>query len=89
MRNDFFFFGYVRTSHTARPPNNRPRHTRRLEYAAVWTPILVSTGGVNNTTSPMCIRQIKGKVTQKAVLFGEPYLESSASVDGRDIGHRR
>lgn len=79
----------MRTSHTARPPNNRPRHTRRLEYAAVWTPILVSTGGVNNTARPMCIRQTKGKVTQKAVLFGESYLEFSASGDRKDIGHRR
>lgn len=85
----FFVFGYVRTSHTARPPNNRERATRRLEYAAVWTPILVSTGGVNSTASPMCVRQTRGKVTQKAVLVCKTSIESSASGDRRDIGDRK
>lgn len=77
------------TSHTARPPKNKPRTTRRLEYAAVWTPILVRTGGVNNTASPMCIRQTKGKVIQKVAFVCDMCVESWASDDVRDIGDRR
>ena len=77
------------TSHTARPPNNKARATRRLEYAAVWTPILVSTGGVNNVASPMCIRQTMGKVIQKAALLCEMCVEFWVSNDRRDIGDRR
>ena len=37
----------------------------------------------------MCIRQTKGKVTQKAVLFCGVCVEFSASDDRRDIGDRR
>ena len=82
-------FGYVSTSHTARPPKNKPRATRRLEYAAVWIPILVRIGGVNSTASPMFIRQTKEKVIQKAALVCEMYVESRVSDDARDIGDRR
>lgn len=79
----------MRTSHTARLPKNKPRTTRRLEYAAVWTPILVRTGGVNNTARPMCIRQTKGKVIQKEESVFEMRVESWVSDDMRDIGDRR
>ena len=50
----------------------------------------MSTGGVNNIASPMCTRQTKGKVTQKAILVCDVVLlEPSASGDRKDIGHRR
>ena len=44
---------------------------------------------MNKTARTICIRQIKGNVTQKAVLLCERWIESRVSGDGRDIGDRR
>ena len=44
---------------------------------------------MNNTASPVCIRQTRGNVTQNAVLLYEGWMESRVSDDGRDICDRR